>query len=104
MPSGKYRFRIEKMGFWKKLTDAAPHKTHARADEIHYTGIIETAPFPPEAASVIDGKVCAVCKATFGEIFAKSRTAYAVTVAAPVSFSDGNSLIVCDKCVEHFGF
>ncbi len=94
------------MGFWKNLKDAAPQKSHARATEVHKAGIQEMLPFPPEVSSMVAGKVCSICKATFGAAFAKDRTAYSVTVTpgSKLSFQEGDGMIVCNKCVEHFRF
>jgi hypothetical protein len=90
------------MGFWKNLTDAAPQKSHARADEVHQAGIKYVEYFSDARDAA--GMVCSVCKATIGAAFAKDRSMYTIVVENWVSFQHEDTLKVCNKCVEHFRF
>lgn len=91
------------MGFWKKLKDASPKKSHARADEIHQAGIKFVEYFGD--AREMAGMVCSVCKTTIGAAFAKDTSMYTIVVDGDwVSFQQENTLKVCSKCVEHFRF
>ena len=91
------------MRFWKKLADALPHKSHQRADELHQCAINSCIQIP----SIMFDKVfdCSICKVRFGEILAKDTIPYLITTDIQPSFTESSSgVVVCNKCVNHFGF
>ena len=91
------------MGFWNDLLDATPAKSHARANELHQCGINGCIDIP----SVMIDKVydCSICKVRFGQTFAKNSVPFLITSDFVPSFSPSNTgVVVCHKCVGHFGF
>ena len=91
------------MGFWNDLLDATPAKSHSRANELHECGINGCIEIPP----VMFDKVydCSICKVRFGQTFAKNSVPFLITSNFTPSFSPSNTgVVVCHKCVGHFGF
>jgi hypothetical protein len=91
------------MGFWSKLSEANPHKSVARGRELSNAYIESVISIPPEMAD--KAKICSICKAEIGGLFAKNLVPYLVIVDKAVKLSFDSSplgIVVCSTCVNVF--
>ncbi len=98
----KHEWKLN-MGFWESIADANPHKSIQRGRELAATGIESCQPIPRFMWD--RAKECAVCKVRFGQVFARNVAPCLVTLEQGygVSFGEGRSHVVCEKCVGTFG-
>jgi len=91
------------MGFWSKLSEANPHKSVARGRELSDAYIESVIAIPPEMAD--KAKICSICRAEIGGLFAKSLMPYLVIVDKSVKLSFDSSplgVVVCSTCISTF--